>query len=177
MKGGPAGSLRHARGPGTAWRFALPSLAETGRFASALAALCGRSDALGLGGALGSGKTAFARAFIAARARAAGMPPPEVPSPTFTLIQTYEIGSLEIHHIDLYRLETPEETRELGIDDALAGGLGLIEWPERLGAATLPALLRFTFEQGPAEDARVALVDPPGDWPQRLGGRLDRWRA
>lgn len=158
-------------------RFTLPSLAETGRFASALAALCGRSDALGLGGALGSGKTAFARAFIAARARAAGVPPPEVPSPTFTLIQTYEIAGLEIHHIDLYRLETPEETRELGIDDALVEGLGLIEWPERLGAATPPALLRLTFEHGPTEDSRIALVDSPGDWPQRLGGRLDRWRA
>ena len=177
MRDGPAGSSRHARGPGAAPCFALPSLAETGRFASALAAPCGRSDALGLGGALGSGKTAFARAFIGARARAAGVPPPEVPSPTFTLIQTYEIGGLEIHHIDLYRLETPEETRELGIDDALTAGIGLIEWPERLGAATPPALLRLTFEHGPAEDSRIVLVDAPGDWPERLGGRLDRWRA
>ena len=177
MRDRPAGTSRHACGPGAAPRFALPSLAETGRLASALAALCGRSDALGLGGALGSGKTAFARAFIGARARAAGVPPPEVPSPTFTLIQTYEIGGLEIHHIDLYRLETPEETRELGIDDALAAGLGLIEWPERLGAATPPALLRLTFEHGPAEDSRIVLVDAPGDWPERLGGRLDHWRA
>ncbi|TAD89813.1 MAG: tRNA (adenosine(37)-N6)-threonylcarbamoyltransferase complex ATPase subunit type 1 TsaE [Alphaproteobacteria bacterium] len=86
-------------------------------------------DVVALTGPLGAGKSAFARAFIRARAGAEI----EVPSPTFTLVQTYELASGVIWHVDLYRLAAPEEALELGLEDAFTNALCLIEWPERLG--------------------------------------------
>ena len=95
-------------------------------------------DVVALAGDLGAGKTTFARALIAAFAAEAGAVPPEVPSPTFTLVQTYEFPRATLWHFDLYRIERPEDALELGIEEALAGGIALIEWPERLGSL-LPA--------------------------------------
>ena len=89
---------------------------------------------IALKGELGAGKTSFARAFIRAR----GGDDDEVPSPTFTLVQIYELPGATIWHFDLYRLRDPEEAWELGIEDAFRDGISLIEWPERLGAL-LPA--------------------------------------
>lgn len=94
-------------------------------------------DVFALAGPLGSGKTTLARGFIRALTR----PDEEVPSPTFTLVQTYETPKGTIWHFDLYRLEDPEEAWELGIEDAFASGISLIEWPERLGTL-LPARRR-----------------------------------
>ena len=88
---------------------------------------------IALKGELGAGKTTFARAFI--RARGGGE---AVPSPTFTLVQIYEIGDVPIWHFDAYRLRDPDEAWELGIEDAFRDGISLIEWPERLGPL-LPA--------------------------------------
>jgi tRNA threonylcarbamoyladenosine biosynthesis protein TsaE len=93
-----------------------------------------RGDVFALKGVLGAGKTTFARGFI----RALTTPDEEVPSPTFTLVQTYDSRKGPLFHFDLYRLEDPEEAWELGIEDAFAGGISLIEWPERLGPL-LPA--------------------------------------
>ena len=89
----------------------LADLAATGRLAEALARLARVGDVLALAGPLGVGKTAFARAFI----RALGGEE-EVPSPTFTLVQLYELGTLTLYHFDLYRFERPEEAYELGIE-------------------------------------------------------------
>ena len=83
-----------------------------------------------LEGPLGAGKSVFARALIRALCKDDSL---NVPSPTFTLLQTYENANTPIWHYDLYRLKDPDEMEELSWDDALSGGVVLIEWPERLG--------------------------------------------
>jgi tRNA threonylcarbamoyladenosine biosynthesis protein TsaE len=115
-----------------------------------------------LKGELGAGKTTFARALIAAFAAEAGEAPPEVPSPTFTLVQTYAFPRATLWHFDLYRIERPDDAIELGIEEALAEGIALIEWPERLGAL-LPAgriEVKFSFAGG-GEARRIEIVAAP----------------
>ncbi len=112
----------------------LPSLAATERLAAALAAVARAGDVIALSGPIGAGKTAFARAFIRA---ATGDPALTVASPTFTLVQVYDQAEPPIWHVDAYRLETEAEAEELGLDDAFASAISLIEWPERI-AALLP---------------------------------------
>ena len=110
-------------------------------------------DVVGLHGELGSGKTTLARAILRA---AAGDPDLIVPSPTFTLVEVYETPRGTYWHFDLYRLETAEQVYELGWEEALDGGIVLIEWPERLGAL-LPKQLSVTLEVD--GDGRRALLD------------------
>ena len=150
---------------------ALPSLAATADLAGMLADLARTGDVIALAGALGTGKTTFARAFINARAERAGQGPVEVPSPTFTLVQSYDIGDVAVHHFDLYRLETAEEAFELGIEDGWTDGIALIEWPERLGSLLPGRALIVAFELGAAREARHAAIQAPGDWQDRMEGR------
>jgi len=143
---------------------ALPELAATAGFARRLAPLLRTGDLVGLAGALGSGKTTLARDLIAAlsgRDR-------EVPSPTFTLVQTYDCGALTVWHFDLYRIERPADVFELGFEDALADGVTLVEWPERLGALMPADHLMVTLLQGPTADARIARLAGRGAWAERL---------
>ncbi len=143
---------------------ALPELAATADFARRLAPLLRTGDVVGLAGDLGSGKTTLARALIAAlsdRDR-------EVPSPTFTLVQTYDCGALTVWHFDLYRIERSAEVFELGFEDALACGVTLVEWPERLGALMPADHLMITLVQGPTTDARLARLAGRGAWAERL---------
>jgi tRNA threonylcarbamoyladenosine biosynthesis protein TsaE len=142
---------------------ALPDPAATASLAGRLAPLAATGDVLALRGALGSGKTSFARAFISARAGRAI----EVPSPTFTLVQTYDFPSGAIWHFDLYRLERGDDAIELGIDEAFATGISLIEWPERLGAL-LPAQ-RLDLHLGFAAPGRHAVLEAGAGWSDRLG--------
>ncbi len=121
----------------------LADLAATERLAAKLARHAQPGDVIGLEGPLGAGKTAFARGFIAVR-----LGPTEVPSPTFTLVQVYEGDAGSVWHFDLYRLTKPEEADELGLDEALANGIALIEWPERLGDRTPPDRLAIRLEPG-----------------------------
>ena len=107
---------------------------ETGQIASDLAKDASPGNVYCLYGDLGAGKTVFARAFIQSLTGAET----EVPSPTFTLVQTYDTSKGPLYHFDLYRIQDPEEIYELGWDDALSDGIVLIEWPQRLGHA-LPA--------------------------------------
>jgi tRNA threonylcarbamoyladenosine biosynthesis protein TsaE len=104
------------------------NLEETQNLAQNLAQIAKKGDTFLLFGTLGVGKSVFARAFVQHLTKAK-----EVPSPTFTLVQTYEAPEFEIYHFDLYRLKDPEEIWELNIEDALYSAVSLIEWPEKMG--------------------------------------------
>lgn len=144
------------------WRLPLPDLAATERLAAELEPFAGRGDVIALRGDLGAGKTAFARAFIQSRFGAI-----DVPSPTFNLVLTYGDGDTAIWHFDLYRLEDADEVYELGFEEALAGALSLIEWPERLGSLLPADRLSLAFELA-ADETRAVTIDAPGVWATRL---------
>lgn len=148
---------------------ALPDQAATEALAARLQALLRPGDVVALGGDLGAGKTTLARALI----RAAAGAEVEVPSPTFTLVQTYAAADFEIWHFDLYRLEKPEDAVELGIEDAMAEGVTLIEWPERLGPALPARRLDVRLAYADSETARTATLCGTADWPQRLQALAD----
>ena len=155
----------------------LPDLEATCALARQVAAAVRPGDVIALRGDLGSGKTAFARALIGALADPArgaeeAGPGEEVPSPTFTLVQTYRRLPAEVWHFDLYRLERPDEVYELGIEDALAEGISLIEWPERLGPLLPRERLDLLLSFGAAPGARRAEIRGHGGWAERLK-RLD----
>lgn len=140
----------------------LENLAATEALAARLAGLARPGDALLLEGPLGAGKSALARAFLRA---AAGDPALEVPSPTFTLVQSYELpGGTTAHHFDLYRLSGPDGLLELGWEEAREG-IVLVEWPERLGRLTPAQALRVELTPGADEDARAARLM---GWEDRL---------
>ncbi|MEK9945461.1 MAG: tRNA (adenosine(37)-N6)-threonylcarbamoyltransferase complex ATPase subunit type 1 TsaE [Alphaproteobacteria bacterium] len=108
----------------------LADLAETESFAARLCQYLNKGDLIALHGELGVGKTVVARQII----RTLGARPnEEVSSPTFNLVLVYAFPHVTIWHFDLYRINAPEETWELGLEDALAEGIALVEWPERLG--------------------------------------------
>jgi len=144
--------------------FDVESEDETGEIAESLAPLLRARDIIALNGTLGTGKTAFARALINALPGEAE----DVPSPTFTLVQTYERGPLEVWHFDLYRLKAPEDAYELGIDDAFADALSIIEWPGNLGSLLPPAHLKVSLHQAKAENARKIAFEGNDDWMARL---------
>ncbi|MGE5504013.1 MAG: tRNA (adenosine(37)-N6)-threonylcarbamoyltransferase complex ATPase subunit type 1 TsaE [Actinomycetota bacterium] len=141
----------------------LADEAATIRLGQRLAGLVRTGDVLALSGGLGAGKTTLARALI----RALTDPDEEVPSPTFTLVQGYDAEAGPVWHFDLYRLDRPDDAVELGLDDALADGITLIEWPERLGPL-LPRR-RLDLRLAVAPTGRVAdLIDAGGAWADRL---------
>jgi len=111
----------------------LSDEAATIRFGTALATDLSGGGIVCFFGGLGAGKTALVRAIIHQLQRDAGQSPEEIPSPTYTLLQTYDAGDLSIWHYDMYRIEKPDDVYELSWEDALADGLILIEWPEQLG--------------------------------------------
>lgn len=121
-------------------------------------------DTLLLSGPIGAGKTHLARALI----HAATGSMEDVPSPSFTLVQTYERPGLEIWHADLFRLGHPEEVLELGLGDAFGRALCLVEWPDRLGALAPPEALRLALSI--AGEGRRAVFEGPDDWQARLSG-------
>lgn len=145
--------------------FALAGEAATLALGAALAPRLKAGDVVALWGDLGTGKTALSRGLIQALAG----DPVEVPSPTFTLVQTYDFpDSPSLWHFDLYRLEDPEEAFELGIEDAFADCISLIEWPDRLGGYLPPRRLDVTLAY--AGEGRTARLAGGGDWPARLKG-------
>lgn len=131
---------------------------DTTLFARSFARKLAGGDVVLLRGKLGAGKSVFAREMIRTLCGDASL---EVPSPTFTLVQTYESAKGEIWHFDLYRLKDPDEVYEIGWEEALAGGIVLVEWPERLGALT-PAKSRsvnLTMVQGEPDSRLIEVVE------------------
>lgn len=143
----------------------LPTEADTAAFAGALAPRLGPGDAVLLSGPVGAGKSLFARALIRARL---GDPRAEVPSPTFTLVQTY--GEGELWHADLYRLSQPAEVAELGLLEAFEAAICLVEWPDRLGALAPASALRVDL--APEGEGRRATLEGRPPWPARLENLL-----
>jgi len=129
-----------------------------------LAALARVGDVIALHGTLGMGKSTLARAFV----RALTAEDEDVPSPTFTLVQMYEGASGDLWHFDLYRLDKPEDAFELGIEDALADGISLIEWPERLGRLMPRERLEIHLHPGGKTTSRKAELVSHGQWDDRL---------
>jgi tRNA threonylcarbamoyladenosine biosynthesis protein TsaE len=139
----------------------LSDVAATEALAAAVAAQVRRGDAILLEGPLGAGKTTFARAFLRA---AAADPALEVPSPTFTLVQSYDTANGPVHHFDCWRLDGPAALAELGWDDARAD-IVLVEWPDRLGPLRPDDALTVSFH-AVSETARRAALS---GWPDRIG--------
>ena len=131
-------------------------------FGGRIAAKLRRGDVIALTGGLGAGKTTLARAIIAALGHTE-----EVPSPTFTILETYDALDPPLIHADFYRLESPAEAEELGLDDYRAGAALIAEWPENAGGfAHEPGCLSITLES--AGNGRRAIVEPGPDWLGRL---------
>ena len=150
--------------PQTATILDLPDEAATQALARRLAGVVRMGDVIALWGGLGAGKTALARAFI----RAAGNPDEEVPSPTFTLVQVYDVMPAPVWHFDLYRTAAPDEALELGIEEAFVEAISLIEWPERLGSLLPSERLDIALDFGTGETERHATLTGQGAWRRRL---------
>ncbi|MGB6319650.1 MAG: tRNA (adenosine(37)-N6)-threonylcarbamoyltransferase complex ATPase subunit type 1 TsaE [Litorimonas sp.] len=106
----------------------LKSEADTLALGAKLATVLRAGDTVRLSGDLGAGKTTLARGLIQSR-----LGPVDVPSPTYTLVQTYEWGESELWHCDLYRLDAPDDAYELGLIDAFGEEIVLLEWADRIG--------------------------------------------
>lgn len=130
----------------------LNSPADTANLATQIAGALGPGDCLLLNGVIGAGKTHFARHLIQSLMTV----PEDVPSPTFTLVQTYDVSAGELWHTDLYRLSSLEELEELGLTEAFETAICLVEWPDRLAELTPAHALHLTLELIPEhDDARL----------------------
>ncbi|MHA1157398.1 MAG: tRNA (adenosine(37)-N6)-threonylcarbamoyltransferase complex ATPase subunit type 1 TsaE [Alphaproteobacteria bacterium] len=147
---------------------ALTDESATVALAADIAAVTSPGDVLALSGGLGSGKTTFARAFLRAFTAISDL---EVPSPTFTLVQTYTEGRFPVAHFDLYRIAAAEEAEELGFADALELGAVLVEWPERAAALMPREALEMAFDLAGGHH-RVTLR-AAGGWAGRVRRTLE----
>ena len=114
---------------------------DTKSLAEKISEIAQKGDVFALYGTLGAGKSTFARYFIQHLTAAK-----DVPSPTFTLVQTYETSAFDIYHYDMYRLKSPEEAYELDIEDAFYSGVSLIEWPEKVSSLLPRDLWKISIE-------------------------------
>ncbi len=140
---------------------ALADDADTARLGEAVARALRTGEAVCLTGPLGAGKSTLARALV----RALTTPDEDVPSPTFTLVQFYEGAAFPLAHFDLYRLTSPDEAWEIGLDEALDEGAVIIEWPQRLEGALPPDQLdiEIAFDG----EGRRARLSAHGAWEGR----------
>lgn len=151
--------------------FKMTSLCDTQALAEEISSILQAGDTLALEGDLGAGKSAFARALIRAYR---SDPTTEVPSPTFTIVQSYEAhGKPDIWHADLYRLSDPEELYELGLEEVRDDCVVVVEWPDRLDKAWREEALTLKFEILPGADdmeelPRAITLCAPSAWADRL---------
>ena len=163
--------------------FALPDEAATWALARSLAGRLDAGDVVFLIGDLGTGKTAFARGLITAlpapagAASGSGEADEEVPSPSFTLVQIYERRPAPVWHVDLYRVERPEEVEELGLEEAAGQAITLIEWPDRLGRRVPADRLEVRLSYGQAPAQRTLVLAGSGVWRRRLAAIADEVRT
>jgi tRNA threonylcarbamoyladenosine biosynthesis protein TsaE len=136
---------------------------ETQNLAKRLSNLTKIGDVWALYGTLGMGKSVFARAFIQHLC-----PVEDVPSPTFTLVQTYPARAFEIYHYDLYRLKDPDEIWELNIEEAVYGAVCLIEWPEKAGPYLPKNLFRVDFESVGSHARKITVTTESDEKAARL---------
>lgn len=129
--------------------------AETAAFGAKLANALRAGDVVRLEGPLGAGKSTLARGLIRAASGAH-----DVPSPTFTLVETYDTDDAAIWHFDLFRLEDRNEIWELGLEDALETGIALIEWPERIDAMLPDDALRLILSVKENNARRLRIIAP-----------------
>lgn len=146
----------------------LPDLAAVAAYGERIAEKLRVGDVVALSGGLGAGKTTLARAILAALGHAG-----EVPSPTFTIIETYDAPTLRLPvvHADFYRLENPREIVELGLDEYREGAALIAEWPDHAGGfAHEPACLSIHLgeAQNPGETGRIAIARGGADWLERM---------
>jgi tRNA threonylcarbamoyladenosine biosynthesis protein TsaE len=141
----------------------LASLEEALALGAQLAAVVGPGDVIALSGPLGAGKTSIARGLLAALGLEG-----EAPSPSFAIVQPYEVPEvrLPVLHVDLYRIEDPDEAEELGLDDARYDALLLVEWPERLPASAWHDALWLTLTVA-ADGTRSLTARVPKAWEGR----------
>ena len=140
----------------------LADAAATEAFGAALAALVQPGDVITLAGSLGMGKTSVARGLLAALGLAG-----EAPSPSFAIVQPYDPPEVRmpVLHVDLYRIEDPDEMAELGLDEAVSDALLLVEWPER-APGYWPQALALTLTAAP-DGGRILTADVPTSWKPR----------
>lgn len=129
---------------------------ETAKIAEKFAASLKKGQVITLYGDLGAGKSVFCRALIRTALEDTNL---NVPSPTFSLVQTYETEAFEIWHFDLYRVEDMEEIYEIGWEEALADGLSLIEWPERIEPLLPSDTIKITFEELDETSRKIIISD------------------
>jgi len=151
------------------YREVLPDEAATEQFAADIALLVKPGDLLALSGDLGAGKTTFARAFVRAFCHASDI---EVPSPTFTLVQTYSApDGTVVFHSDLYRLKGPDEIEDLGLEDERESAVLLVEWPDRMPADWWQDALKIEFEHhtdDPDSGRYIVVTSENLNWQRRL---------
>ena len=144
----------------------LHGTGDTDALGARIAAGLRLGTAVALEGDLGAGKTVLARAIL----RALGVEE-DVPSPTFTLVQSYETRNLAVRHYDLYRIENASEMEELGLEEALDQGAALIEWPERAPSYIPEDALHVRLEID-GENSRRATMRGPRRWADILSGQV-----